>query len=140
MPGYPQLGHLSVPELIGAAGVTRGRSTPPSRPGAPGEISEMAALFRNADVCVTETGSTSTSSDTKSRELQTGINLLAQELGVHPITVGIRLRTSDDLNIFVDDDPGWGKRRVRELAAKFRVNKPEIWRCSPTSASLCRCA
>jgi Hydrolase N-terminal helical domain len=125
MLGYPQLVHLSVPELIGAAGGDPRQIDATVQAGAPGEISEMAASFRNADVCVTETGSTSTSSDTKSRELQTGINLLAQELGVHPITVGIRLRTSDDLNIFVDDDPGWGKRRVRELAAKFRVNKPE---------------
>jgi Immunity protein 63 len=44
------------------------------------------------------------SSDSKSRELQAEIDRLATQLGVHPITVGLPLRTTDDLNIYVDDD------------------------------------
>lgn len=122
--------------------------------------------------------------DEKSRELQAEIDRLAEKLGVRPITVGAPLRTTDDLNIFVDDDgayhfayyergklrfdrvgsiddilywyceqivgdraasefgdrklrflwqyqtlnryhPDWGRRWVRELAAKFRANKPQ---------------
>ena len=124
------------------------------------------------------------SSDSKARELQAEISRLSEELGVRPITVGLPLRTTDDLNIFVDDDgtyhfayyergklgfertgslddilywycedivgdraahefgdrkyrfaheyrvlshynPDWAKRRVRELAADFRANKPK---------------
>ncbi len=122
--------------------------------------------------------------DLKSSELQAEINRLAKQLDVFPITVGLPLRTTDDLNIFVDDDgtyhfayyergklgfdrigdlddilywycsnivrsraakefkdrtyrfaeeyrvlcrynPEWGKRRIRELAAKFRKDQPE---------------
>jgi hypothetical protein len=44
------------------------------------------------------------SSDSKSRELQAEIDRLADQLGVHPIRVGLPLRTTDDINIFVDDN------------------------------------
>jgi hypothetical protein len=55
MPSYPQLVHLSVPELIGAAGGDPWRIDDTIQAGAPGEISELATSFRNAGVCITET-------------------------------------------------------------------------------------
>ncbi|MDX1883507.1 hypothetical protein [Mycolicibacterium sp. 120270] len=55
MPEYPQLVHLSVPELIDAAGGDPWRIDETIQAGAPGEISELATSFRNASVCITET-------------------------------------------------------------------------------------
>lgn len=55
MPDYPQLVHLSVGELIGAAGGDPWRVDETVQAGAPGEISELAASFRAAGVCITET-------------------------------------------------------------------------------------
>lgn len=55
MPDYPQLVHLSVPELIGAAGGDPWRIDDTIQAGAPGEINELAGSFRNAGVCITET-------------------------------------------------------------------------------------
>ena len=55
MPSYPQLVHLSVPELIGAAGGDPWRIDDTIQAGAPGEISELATSFRNAGLCITET-------------------------------------------------------------------------------------
>lgn len=55
MPEYPQLVHLSVPELIGAAGGDPWRVDETIQSGSPGEISELATSFRNAGVCMTET-------------------------------------------------------------------------------------
>lgn len=55
MPEYPQLVHLSVPELIGAAGGDPWQVDDTIQAGAPGEISELAESFRAASVCVTET-------------------------------------------------------------------------------------
>jgi hypothetical protein len=52
---YPQLVHLSVPELIGAAGGDPWTIDDTIQAGAPGEISELATAFRNAGVCMTET-------------------------------------------------------------------------------------
>ena len=56
MPNYPQLVHLSVPELIGAAGGDPWQIDDTIQAGAPGEISELASSFRAAGVCITETG------------------------------------------------------------------------------------
>ena len=55
MPSYPQLVHLSVPELIGAAGGDPWQIDDTIQAGAPGEISELATSFRNAGLCITET-------------------------------------------------------------------------------------
>jgi hypothetical protein len=55
MPDYPQLVHLSVSELIGAAGGDPWRVDETIQAGAPGEISELATSFRDAGVCITET-------------------------------------------------------------------------------------
>jgi hydrolase family protein len=55
MPSYPQLVHLSVAELIGAAGGDPWQIDDTIQAGAPGEISELATTFRNAGVCITET-------------------------------------------------------------------------------------
>ena len=56
MPSYPQLVHLSVPELIGAAGGDPWQIDDTIQAGAPGEISELATSFHNAAVCTTQTG------------------------------------------------------------------------------------
>ena len=56
MPSYPQLVHLSVPELIGAAGGDPWQIDDTIQAGAPGEISELATAFHNAAVCTTQTG------------------------------------------------------------------------------------
>jgi hydrolase family protein len=55
MPEYPQLVHLSLPELVGAAGGDPWRVDETVQAGSPGEISELATSFRNAGVCMTET-------------------------------------------------------------------------------------
>ena len=55
MPNYPQLVHLSVPELIGAAGDDPWQIDDTIQAGAPGEINELAGSFRAAGVCITET-------------------------------------------------------------------------------------
>jgi hypothetical protein len=55
MPDYPQLVHLSVPELIGAAGGDPWQVDDTIQAGAPGEINELASSFRAAGVCITET-------------------------------------------------------------------------------------
>ena len=55
MPNYPQLVHLSVPELIGAAGNDPWQIDDTIQAGAPGEINELAGSFRAAGVCITET-------------------------------------------------------------------------------------
>jgi Tuberculosis necrotizing toxin len=55
MPEYPQLIHLSVPELIGAAGGDPWHVNDTIRAGAPGEISELAQSFYNAGVSMTQT-------------------------------------------------------------------------------------
>ncbi len=55
MPDYPQLVHLSVSELIGAAGGDPWQIDATVQAGAPGEISELAASFRAAGLCITET-------------------------------------------------------------------------------------
>jgi hypothetical protein len=55
MPEYPHLVHLSVPELIGAAGGDPWRTDETVQAGSPGEISELATSFRKAGVCMTET-------------------------------------------------------------------------------------
>jgi len=55
MPEYPQPVHLSVPELIGAAGGDPWRTDETVQAGSPGEISELATSFRKAGVCMTET-------------------------------------------------------------------------------------
>ena len=55
MPNYPQLVHLSVPELIGAAGGDPWQVDDTIQAGAPGEINELAGSFRAAGVCITET-------------------------------------------------------------------------------------
>jgi hypothetical protein len=55
MPSYPQLVHLSVPELIGAAGGDPWQIDDTIQAGAPGEISELATSFRDAGQCITET-------------------------------------------------------------------------------------
>ena len=55
MPDYPQLVHLSVPELIGAAGGDPWQVDDTIQAGAPGEINELAASFRAAGMCITET-------------------------------------------------------------------------------------
>lgn len=74
----------------------------------------------------------------KSRELQIEIDRLSAEFGVRSMPIG--MRTSDGLNIFVDDDGAyhfafyergklgfdrgrWAKRRVRQLAEMFRNRK-----------------
>src|SRR6478736_5104414 len=56
MPSYPRLVHLSVPELIGAAGGDPWQIDDTIQAGAPGEISELATSFHNAAVCTTQTG------------------------------------------------------------------------------------
>ena len=56
MPSYPQLVHLSVPELISAAGGDPWQIDDTIQAGAPGEISELATAFHNAAVCTTQTG------------------------------------------------------------------------------------
>ena len=56
MPSYPHLVHLSVPELIGAAGGDPWQIDDTIQAGAPGEISELATSFHNAAVCTTQTG------------------------------------------------------------------------------------
>ena len=55
MPDYPQLVHLSVPELIGAAGGDPWKVDDSIQAGAPGEISELARSFHNAGVSMTQT-------------------------------------------------------------------------------------
>ena len=55
MPEYPQLVHLSVPELIGAAGGDPWLIDETIQAGSPGEISELATSFNNAGVSMTET-------------------------------------------------------------------------------------
>ena len=55
MPNYPQLVYLSVPELVGAAGGDPWQIDDTIQAGAPGEISELAASFRAAGMCITET-------------------------------------------------------------------------------------
>ena len=55
MPNYPQLVHLSVPELIGAAGGDPWQVDDTIQAGAPGEINELAGSFRAAGTCITET-------------------------------------------------------------------------------------
>ncbi|RDH77212.1 DUF4237 domain-containing protein [Mycolicibacterium moriokaense] len=55
MPEYPHLVNLSVHELIGAAGGDPWQVDATIQAGAPAAISELAAAFRDAGVCVTET-------------------------------------------------------------------------------------
>jgi hypothetical protein len=55
MPEYPHLVHLSVPELIGAAGGDPWLTDETIQAGSPGEISELATSFNNAGVSMTET-------------------------------------------------------------------------------------
>ncbi len=55
MPDYPQLVHLSVPELIGAAGGDPWKVDDSIQAGAPGEISELAQSFYNAGLSMTQT-------------------------------------------------------------------------------------
>jgi hypothetical protein len=55
MPDYPQLVHLSVPELIGGAGGDPWQIDDTIQAGAPGEINELAGSFRAAGTCITET-------------------------------------------------------------------------------------
>jgi Tuberculosis necrotizing toxin len=50
------LNHLSVAELIGAAGGDPWRVNDTIAAGSPGEISELATSFHNAAVCTTQTG------------------------------------------------------------------------------------
>ena len=55
MPDYPQLVHLSVPELIGAAGGDPWKIDDTIQSGAPGEISELAQSFYNAGRSMAQT-------------------------------------------------------------------------------------
>ena len=55
MPNYPQLVHLSVPELIGAAGGDPWKVDDSIQAGTPREISELAGSFYNAGVSMTQT-------------------------------------------------------------------------------------
>lgn len=55
MPEYPQLVHLSVPELIGSAGGNPWEINDTIASGAPGEISELAQSFYGAGVSMAQT-------------------------------------------------------------------------------------
>lgn len=49
------LKHLSIPELIAAAGGDPWKLNDTIQAGSPGEISELATSFRSAGLCITET-------------------------------------------------------------------------------------